>query len=471
MGTLQSGIRLIASVLVLTLAACGGGGGGGDGDPPPGPGPGSDPGQPPPVDPLAEQIAVARDLIQADDCFRTGGGSCAFTDYAYRPSDFAITRSTGEAILIVDSFHTLPVRALRYRKRIRGFYRFGQGGVLEPAAAAWRVPTSLWRALDSFSGPEHVPAWRLRGLVPAIQAAYPGVAFDNIGHGSMVFSLLADANPHQPLVLLDGFRLSDMAPQAYCDISDSATSRHELAAAAQAAAGRLRAVIQAEGVRFINYSGGHTLATIRADWTEACGSPPPSDGLLRSRLAAHEPIYAVLFSTPGVATAHAAIDGADPADFPFDQASPQYANRIRVGYFTALTSGLDVSGRGDVSGLAGWPGAASADVYVNTGVLPARPFQHNRTPLLQIDGHGVDHFPITAPQTSWVTPLTLSRLIHLRQSMYENRAMDDALVADLFRGAAPPLCVGQPGGRCRYQDPLVHGQIEAIRLGYRPAEY
>lgn len=467
---IRNTIRLLAGILVLTLAACGGGGGEGGGDPPPGPGPG--PEQPPPVDPLAQQIAAAREIIQADDCFRAGGGGgCAFTDYHYRASEFAMTHSTGEAILIVDSFHTLPVRALRYRKRIRGYYRFGEGGVLAPAAGLWRVPTSLGRGLDSFSGPEHVPAWRLRSLAPIIPAAYPGVEFDNVGHGSMVFSLLADANPHQSLVLLDGFNLSDMAPQAYCDVSGGAASQHLLAAAAQAAAGRLRAMIQAEGVRFINYSGGHTLATIRANWTGACGSSPPSDALLRSRLIAHEPIYTVLFATPGVATAHAAIDGVDPADFPFDQPSPIYANRIRAGYFTALTSGLDASGRGDASALDGWPSAPSADVYVNTGVLPARPFQHNRTPLLQIDGFGVDHFPIAAPQTSWVTPLVLSRLIHLRQSMYETRAMDDALVAEVFRAAAPPLCVAQSGGRCRYQDPLAHGQLEAIRLGYRPLEY
>lgn len=472
MTTIRNGIRLLASILVIGLAACGGGGGGDGGDrPPPGPGPGQPPPPPPPpVDPLVQQIAAARETILADVCFRNGGG-CAFTDHAYRPADFAMTESTGEAILIVDTFDTLPVRALRYRNRIKGFYRFGAGGVVVRASSTWHVPTSLWRALASFSGPDHVAAWRLRSLRTAIQTAYPGVAFDNVGHGSMVFSLLADANPRQPLILMDGFSLHEMAPDAYCDVSGSATAQHRLAVVAQQAAVALQAMIQAEEVRFINYSGGHTLQTIRADWTEDCGGPPPSDDLLRSRLAAHELLYAVLFATPGVATAHAAIGGGQPIDFPFDQASSAYANRIRVGYFTSLASGLDAQGRGAVSALGGWPSEGWADLYVNTGVLPTRPFQHNRTPLLQIDDFGVDHFPIKGPQSSWVTPLALSRLIHLRQSIFADRPMDDALVADLFERVTPGACPSQTGGRCRYQDPLLHGQIEAIRLGYQPLEY
>lgn len=469
MATIRHGLRLLASILVIGLAACGGGGGGdGGGDPPPGPGPGQ---PPPPVDPLAQQIAAARETILADGCFRAGGGACAFTDYAYRPQDFAMTRSTGEAILIIDSFPTLPVRTLRYRNRIKGYYRMGEGGALAPATSVWRVPTSLWRALEGFAGPDHVAAYRLRSLRSAIVAAYPAVAFDNAGHGGQVFSLISDANPHQPLILMDSLNLSAMARAEYCDTSGAPDTQLRLEASARQAADRLRAMMQAENVRFINLSSGHTLDSVRGDWEEDCGTPVPADAVMRAKLAAYAPLYAVLFASPGVLTAHASIESGDSADYPYDQPSPAYANRIRVGYFTSLRSGLDDIGRGDVSQLAGWPGAGRADIYVNSGVLPTRPFEHNRTPLLQSDEFGVDHAPITRATTSWLTPLALARLVHLRQSAFAGRAMDDALVAELFRAAAPSACPTQNGGRCRYQDPLLHGQIEAIRLGYQPLEY
>jgi len=380
-----------------------------------------------------------------------------------------MSRPTTEAILIIDTFPTLPVRSIRYRKRIRNYYRLGQTGAV-PAATTWRVPTRLWNALDRFSGPDHVPAWRLDGLREPIQSSYGSIPFDNVGHGSTVFSLLADTNPHQPLVIMDSIDLFRIDPVDYCDASGSVAVQNRLLQASQAAAGQIIRVMRDNNVRFVNFSAGHTLPVVTADWRRDCGTQP-SDAVLRQKLAAYAPIYDALFRTVGVMTIQAAIEGADAADFPYDQPSPAWPNRLRTGYFTSLNSGVDSQGRGDHAGLTGWPGAANADIYVNTGVLPTRPYAYNFTPLLQIGEFGIDHFPITAPQTSWVTPLALSRLINLRYGTFANRTMDDSLIADLFRSVTPTSCPGLPGSRCVYQDPLLHGDIESVRLEYRSKFY
>jgi hypothetical protein len=454
--------------LYVLLAACGGDSGGNPPppvvDPPPPP-------PPPPPDPLTQQVIEARDEILADSCFRQQGANCAWTERAYSSAEFAMTQSTGEAIMVIDEFPTLPVSAIRYKNRIKGFYRFGAGGLVTPAMSKWRVPSTLWNVLTRFAAADHIPAQRLSALSPAIATSYQGVQFDTAGHGSYVFSVLADTNPLQPLVLVDGLDLARMTPDDYCDTSGAADVQTRLNQIASAAADQIAQTMRANEVRFVNYSAGHTLATVAADWEKSCGSTAPPESVLRAKLAAYAPIYTALFKTPGVIVAHAAIGSGNAADAPYDQASADYPNRLRIGYFTSLNSGLDVEGRGNYGVLQGWPGGEQVDLYLNTGVLPMRPFEYNRTPLLQLDGFGVDLFPVTAPQTSWVAPLALSRFINIRYNDFAGRQMSDPLIAEIFNAAVPALCADLPGQRCRYQDPLLHGKVEAVRLLYRPQYY
>lgn len=464
------GPSLIAMTLLAGLGACGGGGG--DAPPPQAPPPGQQPPpppSPPPTDPVSEQVARAREEILADTCFLHEGGNCAWTDRPYRPTEFNIP-GTGEAILIVDEFSRLSVNAIRFRKRIKHHYRLDEGGRLSQPDFTWHIPAALWNALDRFSGPDHIASQRLADVAAAVDVSYTKVQFDHTGHGSYVFSLIVDTNPQQPLVLLDSIDLAEMAHVAYCDANHSPASDEALWRAADAGASELGRLIREDNVRFINYSGGHTLATIRDTWTKVCETGVPSDTVLRKKLAAYAPIYKALFATPGVLAAHAAIDFGNVLDNPYDQLSPAYPNRLRVGYFTTLDSGLDPFGAGQGS-YDGWPSIGRADLYLNTGVLPARPFPYNRTPLLQIDQFGLGLYPITTPHTSWVTPLALARFIHIGQSQFAGRAMDNSLIAAIFDAAIPPRCPSSPGERCRYQDPLLHGQIEATRLGYRPLTY
>ncbi|MFY0582274.1 hypothetical protein ACN28S_55560 [Cystobacter fuscus] len=78
---------------------------------------------------LAQRIATAKANILADTCFQTeqDDSVCHWGDFPYDPSQFSMTPSTNEAILIVDSFSTLPPRAIRYQNRLKGFFRVGQG--------------------------------------------------------------------------------------------------------------------------------------------------------------------------------------------------------------------------------------------------------------------------------------------------------------------------------------------------------
>lgn len=461
-----------ASVLALALTAsmlagCGGGSGGSGAVAQPSPQPG--PARPSPAaDSLAAEIAAAAAAIRADGC--TSSAACNWTERHYRPEEFLMQNGNSEALLVIDNFPNLPVRAIRYRKRIKAYYRAVPGGI-GVASGTWRVPTVLWDALDRFTTPVQIAAYRLREVSQAARTRYDGLPLDNAGHGSYVFSLLADANPEQALVVMDELNLHVMNRADFCDTSGNPEAQARLLRTASQAAEQLKDIIRTQNVRFINYSAGHSLPQLAQAWPGSCGNPAPAEPVLRAKLAAYAPLYAVLFGTSGVMAAHASTEAGHPADFPYDQISPDYRNRMRIGYFTSLASGLDAEGRGQHAGLNAWPSAGNADIYVNTGVLPQRPYEFNRTPLLQIDQFGLDVIPITGPQPSWVAPLAVSRMISLRYGSFGKRQMDDALVADILAATTPVKCSDQPQQRCRFQDPLLHGQIEAVRLGYRPREY
>lgn len=227
----------------------------------------------------------------------------------------------------------------------------------------------------------------------------------------------------------------------------------------------------AQGVRFVNLSAGMTLEAVRQEWTTYCAGPRPDDNVLRGKLNAYRPIYDALFHTPGVFASQAAISASNPQDNPFDFPSSDFPNRLLVGYFTLLESGLGADGRGPYPLISGWPERANVDIYVNTGVLPYRPFDYNKTPLLQVDGFGVDIQPITRATTSWVAPLALSRFINARYTHFPGSEMSDALIPLVMRRMMPVLCDDLPGRSCMYQDPLLYGQVEAVRLNYRPREF
>lgn len=422
---------------------------------------------------LKGRLESARAAIESDGCFREEPdvSSCAWGDFAFDPGQFAMGQDTGEAILIVDDFPALPPRAIRYKNRIQGYFRVEPQGVVGPVSFSWRAPVTLFQTLGSFATPDFHPAEQLRELREPLASTYGFHEAGNAGHGSFVLSLLVEANPHHPLVLLDTLSFRSFALEELCDASGTPEALHRLRAKAEGVAAQLRGLMGAQRVRFVNLSSGVTLESMREEWTAACGPMRPDDTVMRDKLGAYAPIYDALFNTPGVFAAQAAINAANRQDNPFDLPSEAFPNRLRVGFFTALDSGLGPDGRGPSSRIEGWPGRSNVDLYVNTGVLPSRPFAHNSTPLLQVDGFGVDIHPITFTTTSWVAPLALSRFIHARSTHFADTEMSDALIQEVLSKLVPRGCDDLPEQRCIYQDPLLHGQTEAVRLNYRPREY
>lgn len=421
---------------------------------------------------LRRQIDAAKSMINSDTCFLGPDVSaCSWGSFPYKPAEFSMTANSGEAILIIDRFPALPARAIRYKNRIAGYYRVTPSGAIGAVSFSWHAPTQLYKVLSSFASPNFVPARLLSTLYEPLHKMYGFYASESFGHGSYVFSLLVEANPHQPIVLLDSPQFSWFAHDDFCDASGSAESERRLRDKAQTVADEIRVLLRTHNVRFINYSSGITLLSVLSDWQQNCTGMTPTDEILRRKLGAYAPIMDVLFKSKGVFAAHASINIGDPRDYPYDLASPTYPNRLRAGYFTALDSGLDSQGRGDTTSLTGWPSRNDADVYLNSGVLPMRPYPYNKTPLLQVDEFGVSTFPISLTTTSWITPLALSRFIHARYSSAGKEELSDELITELLKLIVPTRCGATSDQACVFQDPLKHGQIESVRLGYVPRTY
>ncbi|ADO73525.1 hypothetical protein [Stigmatella aurantiaca] len=454
---------LLASMaFFIGLIGCGG-----EDSPPPPPEPPEDGGE------ITLDAQIHSALLALDNyksvCNRTPESpSCQPQAFRFEPNEFSMFPDTGEAILIVDEFSQLPLRAIRYKNRLKGFFRARAGGDIQPVQFDWNTPSTLFGVLTRFAIPDLIPAESLRRLSVRLNEVFGPPSSENFGHGNIIFSLLIEANPRQPVVVLDRPTLPGIAPEEFCDAS--AESHPALLQKSEHVASELVRVMTEHNVRFVNVSFGETFETIRDSWRRVCVGNLPSDSILREKLAAYKPIVEALSKTPGVFAAQAAIDASNAQDFPYDYPSQEYPNRVLAGYFTALTSGLDEQGRGNSDALVGWPQRQNVDLYLNSGVLPQRPFPYNQTPLLQVDGFGTDIYPITTTATSWIAPLALSRFIHLRYSGFENEEMSDELI-EKIRARMVPVACGNPSTACVFQDPLLHGQIEAVRLGYRNRLY
>ncbi len=423
---------------------------------------------------LNARIDAVLARVEADTCFRQhpDGEGCAWGEFPYRPDAFQMAQDTGEAILVMDDFNDrLPPFAIRYKNRLRAYLQVSPEGDVVPASKAWRVPVGLYQALSAFALPEFIPAEALRPLSAPLSRAYRVVEHDSAGHGPYVLKLLLENNPHHPIVVLEFPYFQQFARQEFCDPSEAPEVQERLRLRTQHVATALRARMRELNVRFVNASNGMMLDSLRLEWPRHCEGPLPSDSVLRAKLAAYAPIYDTLFHTPGVFTAHSAIDASGPEDFPYDFPSEAFPNRLRFGFFNSLDSGLDARGQGPTAALQGWPALHNVDVYLNSGVIPRRPFPYNSTPLLALDAFGTDLAPASSVTTSWITPLGLSRFIHLRSTLAAGQELTDALITSLEEALVPTGCGELPAGRCLYQDPLLHGQVEAVRLGYRPREY
>jgi len=412
---------------------------------------------------LQQRIDEAARSIQSDTCFaQEDTSSCQWADYEVGPAEFNMARSSGEAILVIDDFGAgLFPELVRYRNRILGFYQVGNDSV-DGQVLSVHLPKRLGDALVSFAGPELIPARALTALVAPIEDAYGKLNLFYAGHGGVVFGHLIELVPEQPLVLLALAQLFDFPP-ALCQDRGS-----EMVAAATAhfgaVAASLKQVMAAHNVRFINASFGSTAATLAADWSRICHNAAPAGEELQHLLHIYDPIFDLLFNSEGVMTAHAAANLGSPADFPFDQVSAAYPNRLRVGFFSSLSSGLDEAGRGTVSKMEQFPADGNADVYLNwecetLGACAERHYE-------MVGPFGLGRFNVPVMSSSYINPLALARMVDLRYANHSGEPMDDTLIKTLEQEMIPSLCGGDGIAPCVYQDPIAHRQLELYRLGY-----
>jgi hypothetical protein len=413
---------------------------------------------------LQRRIDDAVKSIQSDTCFAQEDTSvCQWADYEVGPAQFNMAKSMGEAILVIDDIGAgfFP-ELVRYRYRILGFYRIN-GDKVEADVLSVHLPKRLGDVLVSFAGPEFIPADALTQLAGPLQQTYGKLNLLYYGHGGVVIAHLVELVPEQPLVLLDLTHLLEI-PAIVCESFDdqslAAATAHNAAIAAS-----LAQVMTEHNVRFINASFGSTVQTLATDWPRTCGSAVPGSAALRQLLHVYDPIYDVLFNRDGVITAHASADLGDPADFPFDQVNAQSPNRVRVGFISSLSSGLDEQGRGTVHKADQFPVDGDADVYLNWGCEGVDVCADSHYQLAGSYGIGTGTSPLMSP--SYVTPLGLARLVNLRYANHAGEPMSNALVRTLEWELTPPLCGAAGDQPCVYQDPIAHRQLEPYRLHYR----
>lgn len=91
-----------------------------------------------------------------------------------------------------------------------------------------------------------------------------------------------------------------------------------------------------------------------------------------------------------------------------------------------------------------------------------------RDPHYELAGaFGLGTFALPVMSTSYVNPLGLGRLIHLRCGNHSEEPMSNALIQVLREELTPSLCGSAGAEACVYQDPIVHRQLEVYRRGYR----
>ncbi len=418
----------------------------------------------PPLE-LERRVGEAVENIESDTCFAGDDTSlCEWADYEVGAAQFDMPRSTGEAVLVIDEFGAgFYPELVRYRNRLRGFYRVRGEGV-EPQILSVHLPRRLGEVLVSFAGPEFIPARALTRVGSVASAVYGKLNLLYYGHGGVVFAHAVELLPEQPLVLLDLTQFLDM-PAAACAGIDGpmlAAARAHFAAIADS----LKRVMIEQNVRFINASFGSTVPNLATDWTRTCASEVPNGEQLQALLHVYDPIHDLLFNSDGVMTAQAATNLSNPADYPFDQISSKYPNRVRVGFISSQRSGLDELGRGTVQMAERFPLLGDADVYLNWGCegvfAPscAEPHYEFAGPF----GLGTSTVPLMS--SSYVDPLAVARLVNLRYARHASEPMSNGLIQTLRQELTPALCGDGGAEPCVHQDPFAHRQLEPYRLGY-----
>jgi hypothetical protein len=426
-----------------------------------------------PLEDTKARLAGLLDKVNADDCSAQGRdrGKCIVETKPVALGDVRIDDASPETVMLVDALPGLAIDTIRYQNRIAAYYRWTPAGTLDDSPFELEAPRTLRDILTSLQTSAFAPSERYSVLSePLLQKYY--FTFTNVtSPGTLSFNLLVEHLPKHALVLVNVPEPS--GELASCKAFVSPDLRARMRVFYESAAEQLRGVMKKHNVHYVNFNGSLDLPSLKRSWLSSnCLTSPVSDDDLRAYIDAVSPLYESLFAMPGVvATQAASYDMLPAGDAPFDQASPKFYNRIRVGALVARDSGLDERGVGATPALLASlkPALGGADVYPNIGVLDRRGKDLAPMPMLMADGFGTSVSPALAGiSTSSAAPLALARLVNLRESKHAGAPFDDALIATLRDELTPRACDAMPEQRCLAQDPLAHGQTEDLRLGYRP---
>ncbi|WP_299004069.1 hypothetical protein [uncultured Shewanella sp.] len=493
---------IFLTFLSLILSACGGS----DDSPPPAEEPSKEP--PEIVEPVPE-IPQQHFKPQVDDWLtdkitQLNALNCEIDNNDEACEQVSLTFSDGEflqeksdpnqTILILD--YGLEFSAtVRYRSRVKaifkqadtGYYQQNDWGDYNPAFELPAFVVDTLKAIDNFTDEDKqarfIPAAWLTPLYTVFDEIYPYSNYQEFsGHGVKPFTYLLEHNPLAEFVIAPQPQFFKHKTDLFCypsQIEDGQTSTNLQRLneyITDVSADFKENVLDKQSVEYINYSGGYTLASIESLWASYCSTPQPSMEEKKALLNAVRPFYEVLFNSQSIFGFQASDVNMtlDNNALDIDKA---YINRILVGDFASLDSKLPNTGMiNDIAAPALEPNRDNSkqwiDIFVNFGITPIRPFPYNNTPLMETDMLGLDSYPITSMQPSWASPVALSRAIHIKNTEFPERLLDNLVIEQIKEKMTPQTCnysdwaFSDYEGKCKMQDPLFWRQHEVYRLDY-----
>ncbi len=467
---MRQGVSLL---LCSMLWACGGGGSS------------TAPADKPPVQPeqpsqpallqqrLTAWLPAQQDWLASLSCPATGCHtvSVSFSSRRFEPQQLR----SDQTIAVLDDGGLAYLAVLPYRQRIKSYWQVNAQGRFAEADPVVAVPDfvpALYDRLRQFHQPAggFVPASWLTPLQNQLNKLAPGFTSPFSGHGSVALRYLAEHNPQAELVVVQLPELLQLFNREFC-AGDVAALQQQVSAISQQF---YQDVIIGQDVEWLNMSAGYDHRSLKAALQRCPQAPEPATHA--ALLAALQPFYQMLFTSPKLLGVQAGVVNNNPALFPLDQ--PLLAHRIRAGFFNTGLGRSQLDANGVPQGALP---ALPADQANSLEVLDVRVnfASDNREFPCQLPAYGyklpsisgLAYGPLCDDQTSWAAPVVLSRLIQLRQSRFADIAWSDALIGQLKNALTPALCSYPAAGAaktCKLQDPLLHRQHEVFRLQYLP---
>ncbi|KZN48436.1 Ig-like domain-containing protein [Pseudoalteromonas luteoviolacea] len=391
-----------------------------------------------------------------------------------------------QTILILEDEGVHFSSTLRYRSRIKslfyvdeqGFYQQASSQSFDPTYLVPKIVHDTLKQVDQFTDnsgkASFIPAaWFIDEFHQALYKSYES---PDVKHGLRPLHYLLEHNPHAELIVGPYPKLYSSRYDLYCNPTE-ANIKLLKSHTQQIAEQFKQTVLQDLDVEYINFSAGTTIQrTLVDDWGKNCEGPKPSDEVLARLYDTIRPFYDAMFNTEGVMGFQAGTTNMTEYNNALD-IDKSFENRSLIAYFESLNSQLPVNGQ--LHGIAPTPRSQFTnndrqwiDLFINSGVIDERPFPYNDTPVMLTSQFGLSYLPMIGPQPSWFSPVALSWAIHIKETQFPDKALDNSVIKEIQNIMTPKLCtytnweISRYDGRCKMQDPMLHRQHQLVGLGY-----